>query len=488
MLLDGSWDAELEMVLTYLGEGEYRAAGADGWAEFRRRSSVGVDGVGRWAYETLATHGRDPLADGATDRFLGHAEERARSFPRPCDNSYPYAHDSIAQFFDGAHAPEMVLVHTAGHHFSRHLGEHGSPAVTQARAPFLAAGAGIRADGLVDRHLRVVDIAPTIAAVLGLAQGDGVGPDGTTRGDAFLARQDGDPDERLLDGDTAEHVVVFLLDGCNANLFADVIDAGEAPILAALRARGAHYREGLFASMPTATLANHTCAVTGAHPGHSGVLHNTWYDRHLAHVPDLLALDQIHSAMVHLDPRVETLYQAIRRCRPEAFTSATFEFCDTGADHSAFAEIRAGHTPPFPDLATMPHLSREHAASSEQYTFMSMVDHTSAAQTIRLWEGHDGNPLPTLSWVSLAITDEAGHESGPHGAAARAAVRDSDGRLGDVLAAVEAAGAIDRTAVFVIADHGMQQNDPANDRSWAAALASTGVPLRDVGDGFVYLS
>ncbi len=33
------------------------------------------------------------------------------------------------------------------------------------------------------------------------------------------------------------------------------------------------------ASLPTATLANHTTAITGAHPGHSGVLHNAWVDR-----------------------------------------------------------------------------------------------------------------------------------------------------------------------------------------------------------------
>jgi predicted AlkP superfamily pyrophosphatase or phosphodiesterase len=100
----------------------------------------------------------------------------------------------------------------------------------------------------------------------------------------------------------------------------------------------------------------------------------------------------------------------------------------------------------------------------------------------------DGNPLPTLSWCSLALTDEAAHESGPQGDAARAAVRDSDARIGDVLAAVEAAGALDRTAVFVIADHGMEQNDPEVTGSWSDALAATGVAHLDVGQGMLYLA
>ena len=33
------------------------------------------------------------------------------------------------------------------------------------------------------------------------------------------------------------------------------------------------------ASLPTVTLANHTSILTGAHPGHHGILHNAWYDR-----------------------------------------------------------------------------------------------------------------------------------------------------------------------------------------------------------------
>src|SRR5690606_30749824 len=101
----------------------------------------------------------------------------------------------------------------------------------------------------------VVDIAPTIAALLGFEpHPSGIGPTGRPRLDALLRRQDGDPELAVLDGTRAEHVVVFLLDGCNANLLHDVVDAGEAPNIAALVQRGTAYRHGSMASLPTATL------------------------------------------------------------------------------------------------------------------------------------------------------------------------------------------------------------------------------------------
>ncbi len=483
LLTDGALEREVELVLTHPEPNEYRVTAVDGSLTFRR---VEVDG--RYRYDDVEVAGRDPIAVDTADRFVGHAHESESLFPHRTDNAYPHARDSIAQFFDGRHAPDLVIGHTSSHHFDSHFGQHGSLGVTQGRAPFIVAGAGVRHDGFVDRSTRTVNVAPTVAALLGIdAHPEGVGPTGERRDDALLRRQDGDVETAVLTGERAEHVVVFLLDGCNANLLHDVIESGEAPHLAELVARGTAYRHGMIASLPTATLANHTTEVTGAHPGHSGVLHNTWFDRGVDRVPDLLAMDQMFVAMQHLDPKVETLYQAVERCRPGAFTTATFEFCDTGASFSSFGLLRSGDIPSMPDVESLPHVDLAAAAASQQYRFMSAIDHTSATQTVEAWQQRDGNALPVLSWCALALTDEAGHESGPHGVAARAAVRDSDGRIGDVMAAVEAAGALDTTAVIVIADHGMEQNDPENTGSWAEALTSAGIALRDVGDGLIYL-
>ena len=40
---------------------------------------------------------------------------------------------------------------------------------------------------------------------------------------------------------------------------------------------------------------------------------------------------------------------------------------------------------------------------------------------------------------------------------------------------------------LVIADHGMEQSDPAVDRDWATELAASGVAHRDVGGGLIWV-
>lgn len=473
----------VEMVLRPVGPDTYRAAAVDGWVEFRRSSDEQDP-----SFEVTAGSGRNPLGNQATDELTGHRTERTRRFPDRTANAYPHAFESIAQFFDGRHAPDLVAVHTAAHHVQDHLGQHGSLGVVQARAPFMATGAGIRSSGLLEGSTRVVDVAPTVAAVLDLdPHPASVGGTGKPRSGGLLRRQDGAPIEEVLDGERAAHAVVFLLDGCNANLLDDVMAAGEAPNLAGVLERGIGFRHGSMASFPTATLANRTTALTGAHPGHTGVLHNAWFDRELGSSPDLLAMDQMFWAAQHLDDEVETLFEAVRRSQRRAFTCATFEFCDRGADFSSFGLVRGRTGDQLPPRSEIRHMDPAAADASDQYLFMSGVDHMSMVHTLECWRREHANPLPTLSWCAFALTDEAGHQSGPHGEAARAAVRDSDARVGEVLDAVEQAGALERTAVFVIADHGMEQCDPGVDRPWDDVVESSGVDCREVGGGLFYL-
>jgi phosphonoacetate hydrolase len=482
-LCDPVLDRVVDLVLRPLGDERYRVADHTGSHEFQRRA-VG----GRWSFESTAVTGTDPLARQDPAHWLGLPEELASLSADRRATAYPWSFERVAQLFDAAHAPDAVVIHTPDHHFHGNLGEHGSLGVVQSRAPFLAAGAGIRGLGLLDAHIRMVDVAPTMAAVLGCGPAPGaIGATGESRPDAVLSRQDGDVLDGLLDGSRADHVVAFLVDGTNANVLYDVIAAGEAPTLADLLARGTAYRGGCLASLPTATLANHTTALTGAHPGHSGVLHNVWHDRHLGADRDLLELSQMIRAAEHLAPGVETIHEAVHRAFPSAFTATTYEYADRGADWSTYELLRRGERPPFPGKGDLlPHASGEWVERSSRYRFMSRVDTASTAQAIALWSGED-HPPPTFLWVNLSLTDESGHEAGPHAEQTRAAIRDSDRRIGAVLDAVERVGGLDRTAVFVLADHGMELTDPDNTAPYAPALTDAGIAHRDIGDGFLYL-
>lgn len=490
-LTDPSLAPLVDMVLSTAGPHRYRAASAGGTVTFERSVATGDsadDGVERYRYEVVDTTGEDPLANRSTARFGTVAEEMATPHPGPDVNSFPHAYDQIAQFFDAPHAPDLMVQHTPGHHFGGAVGQHGSLGIVQARAPFVLAGAGVAATGRPDRSARMIDVAPTFLRLLGGAiHPSGVGPTGRPRRDALLARQDGDALDDLVEEGGAEHLVVILLDGCNANVLYDAVDTGAAPNIAALAAGGTTLGRGLMASFPTATLANHTTASTGAHPGHSGVLHNCWYDRDTGASPDLLAMDQVFDAMRHLAPGIETVHEALHRDDPHSFTASLYELCDRGADFSSFAAIRDGRLPDLPQAHELRPETRDFVDGSGSYSFTSSVDEHATRQAVRLWERSDGNPLPRFTFLSLSLTDEAGHECGPYSEMAAAAISDGDHRVGRLVDAVRSAGAFGRTAFAVIADHGMELSDVANAGAWSDHLAAhSGV--RDVADGLIYVA
>jgi predicted AlkP superfamily pyrophosphatase or phosphodiesterase len=90
-------------------------------------------------------------------------------------------------------------------------------------------------------------------------------------------------------------------------------------------------------------------------------------------------------------------------------------------------------------------------------------------------------------WVNFTLTDAAFHEGGPHSEVAAASVRDTDARLGEVLAAVERAGAMEDTAFFLVADHGMEETNPEVRGDWGDQLRAAGLRFRDEAFGFIYL-
>ncbi len=79
------------------------------------------------------------------------------------------------------------------------------------------------------------------------------------------------------------------------------------------------------------------------------------------------------------------------------------------------------------------------------------------------------------------------YAGGPRSEVAEAAVADTDARIGEILSAIERAGAFESTAFVLVADHGMEETDPQVRGDWDAALAAAGVDFRDEGHGFIYL-
>jgi predicted AlkP superfamily pyrophosphatase or phosphodiesterase len=305
-----------------------------------------------------------------------------------------------------------------------------------------------------------------------------------------MRRQDGEPQRALLDDSAPapEHVIGFLFDGTNPNVLYDLAARGEAPNVARLMAMGTTLGHGAMSSLPTVTLANHTAILCGTYPGHHGILHNAWWDRATQAQVITNSPATWIDAMATLDPGIESLYAAVQRHFPGSFTASVNEPCDTDADYSTFGVMRAGGTlerPPGPD--ELPHSSQMFVRPVKDYRWSSRTDHTSVTQFLDVWSGEAGNPRPRFCWVNFTLTDAAFHEGGPYSEIAAASVRDTDGRIGEIIDAVEASGVIDRTAFFLVADHGMEETNPAVRGNWSAALDDIGIPYRDEAYGFIYL-
>ena len=477
VLTDITLDPIVDMVLCARA-GAYEAHSHEGTVRFRRDE--------RDRFDVLETTGRNPLADQTSHKFAPLAVELAHRNPRRADNAYPDAFEQVAQLFDHPAAPDLCVIHSADHNWEDqggHRGEHGSLGIVQARAPLVLAGRGVRTQGLVDRAARLVDVAPTILELLGAPCENG----------HHLSGQDGRVLDDVLDtsGERARRVVVFLLDGTNPNVLYDMVERGEAPNIARLVGMGTAYAHGAMAGLPTVTLANHTSIMTGRLPGHHGILHNAWYDRCTGEQIITNSNATWPTAMRHCFDGVESIHDVLHRWEPGIFTASVNEPCDLGADYSTFNFFRQGDVPPMPPTPDgLPHVTERFVRPSKDYSWSSVVDHLGTEQAVGIWSGHyrdETYPLPRFMFCNFTLTDAAMHEGGPHSEVSAAAVRDTDGRIGEILTAIEHAGVFDDTAFVVVADHGMEETDPAIRGDWDVTLRDAGLTFRDEGYGFVYL-
>lgn len=473
VLLGHELEPVVDLVAWSPGPGVYEAASAHGHLRFSRRpDGTTASGHPRWAFDTEVLSGENPLQRQDPAHFGTLEAEQKVPHPRRHENSYPHAFDHLAQLFDHTSAPDLVVQHTASHYWGDqggHLGEHGSLGIVQARAPFIAAGAGVARSGLVDDSCRLVDVGPTILELLG-----GGAPPGAPA-PARLVHQDGAVLNRVVATPArARHVVAMLLDGTNPNVLYDLAGRGEAPNISRLMDLGTTLRHGAMASLPTVTLANHTGILTGSHPGHHGILHNAWVDRRTGDQVVTNSPSTWPTAMTRLSPSVETVHQAVHRCMPGAVSISINEPCDTGADYSIFEAMRAGELIDRPPRAEeLPDATQRFVRPSKDYRWSSLIDHTAVDQFRALWSGrHRGRSWarPAFSWVNFTLTDAAFHEGGPYSEIAAASVRDTDTRIGHILDAVERSGAWDDTAFVLVADHGMELADPEVNGDWDVAV------------------
>ena len=481
-------------VATTSRDGTYELRSRDGLVRFRRWR----DADGTVGYELLEHRGSLPIenADPRALRTLDEEIAAAGGSDRPVADELQHWPDlprRISSHFDHEDAADLVYVPRGGAvpddaPIAGVGGHHGVPDATQSRAPLVLAGPGVGAGQVVDDPARMIDIAPTLAEAIGIDAADGAGH--------LLRGQDGSSLLGRLGGDDAtraQRALLVVLDGTSATVFRDELDAGNLPNIQRLVDRGARFDSGVIAEFPTVTWTNHASMLTGAEPGHHGVLGNVWMDRErgVRHVTAAQGQARIANSSGLLDDRVETLYEAATRTfgddtltvaigAPQA-RGASYAPLDgqgmlrfTADAPSMLRELRSSSAATYDETAR---------AASSRYRGTSSVQHVSTSTLVNLLDhGRD----PKVAMLELQLTDDMAHVAGPQNDLTRRALRESDRQVGRVLDALERNGKLDDTIVAVTADHGSEAQSASGAGGFAEAIRTSGVNAFDA-DGLVYL-
>lgn len=465
---------------------------------YELRSRTGSLRWERWAtpsgdlrYVIVERQGTVPITNVARDVAETIEEERAAAGGRlravPTErNAYPDILQRLTQLFDHRRAGDFVYIPRPGADPNHPGGgSHGIPDAVQSRAPLVIAGPGIARGAVVDRAFRHEDLAPTLAQLLGVQPIVGTSASGVQRLQ-WLRWQDGRSQAAaLVDAragtnpwGSAARAVVFTIDGLSQTALLDEVARGTLPNLRRILDSGTRYKSGSLAEYPTVTWANHNTLMTGAAPGHSGIVNNSWYDRERG-AEQLITDGGVRNSLRtgrFLEPQVETLYEAVGRSFPRgsARTVAINQPSGRGADVSVLDLRGIGNILLHAPRAAAAYLagwrSRDRDMRDEpQWKKNAPMDLLATS----LGVAYLGSKRPPrLTVMELTLVDNQGHFHGPHSEAARRALRAVDRQVGQVLAAIDRRGLADSTAIVLTADHGMetQDTDEAQSGGWFEAL------------------
>src|SRR5579862_575009 len=457
--------AHVDLAITWRADA-YEVWSRRGMIRFKRYA----DDHGALSFDVIEQIGENPIENqdpfivatiadelDAAARSGNRTDDPNRAYFEPHVLSHPYAYERIAQLFDSPRAPDVIASPKA-YAFGIQPGQHGALDVVQCRAPLVFSGPGVRR-GLFKLGARHVDVAPTIARLMGMPKIGGRDASGSPA-EVYLKRQDGQPLDEIINDSAGrpERVYMILLDGQSHSALRDELDhnPGAIPNLAGLIERGAMLSHGSIVNFPSITWPSHSTILTGAWGGHHDVVNPTFHLReHRETVP---IQGNIFEGERYLSPDVETLYEAFKRAGNErTITASIHEPQGRGATHAVFerrivgdkARLKALTAEMLHDVSprwaadNMPSMARE-----------EVVDIRGMAQIINLFD-HCGDNAPMFVAHEFVLTDGAGHDYGPHHEGQREALYRTDKRIGAMLELLRSRGLIDSTLFVITSDHGM---------------------------------
>lgn len=231
-------------------------------------------------------------------------------------------------------------------------------------------------------------------------------------------------------GAPAKGTVLFFIDGVNAKVFREMLDANELPTFKRHFVDRGLYISAAIANTPSVTLANEVSVVTGRFPGHHNITGVTWFDRNQLIYRDYSTIAQKN--LLDNDYQAATLYERL-------VGQTTFsDFFQAHRGATKFVENWRSAGPPF------------------FFGWFEFVDRLTLYRLNLLMDlARKRGQFPALTVVYQLSPDFYGYRHGPDSPQYRHAIAATDRQIGRVLGDMERAGILDKLVLAVISDHGM---------------------------------
>jgi hypothetical protein len=229
-------------------------------------------------------------------------------------------------------------------------------------------------------------------------------------------------------------VLVFLVDGVNASVFQEMLDAGELPALKEYFADRGLYAPRACANVPSVTLANLASFTTGLFPGHHEILGVNWFDRNQLIWRNYETIAQKNT--LDGDYTARTIYE---------------HFADRST-YSLFFQPHRGATKFF-----------ENWTSSGPPYFFHLYELVDRIALYRMGEMADlarvSARWPAVTVVYNLAPDFRAYQHGVLSSQYRDAIRHTDRQIGRVLGDLRRDGILDNLYIMLLSDHSLMDVD-----------------------------
>ncbi len=230
----------------------------------------------------------------------------------------------------------------------------------------------------------------------------------------------------------ATGAVVFYVDGLNADIFQEMLEANELPAIERHFASRGLYAPRAVANTPSVTLANETSFVTGLFPGHHGVTGINWFDRNRLVWRNYETIAQKNT--LDGDYTAATIYEQF----PDRTTFSLF--FQPHRRTTKFVENWTSAGPPF---------------------FFGWYEYVDRLALYRFHivanVARRRGRFPAVTICYNLAPDFRAYEGGVNSKAYRDAIRHTDRQIGRVLADMDRAGLLESLYLVLVSDHSLME-------------------------------